>query len=65
MLPSIRTGATTPWRCTITEHEIVQEGVKKITYSNGAVIYVNYTNKDVTVDGVTVSAENFFVEVAE
>lgn len=50
---------------TITEHEIVQEGVKKITYSNGAVIYVNYTNKDVTVDGVTVSAENFFVEVAE
>ncbi len=49
----------------ITEHEIVQEGVKKITYSNGAVIYVNYTNKDVTVDGITVSAENFFVEVAE
>lgn len=50
---------------TITEHETIQEGVKKITYSNGAVIYVNYTDNDVTVDGVTVSAENFVVEVAK
>lgn len=50
---------------TIVKHEIVEAGVKKITYSNGTVIYVNYTSKDVKVDGVTVSAENFYVEVAE
>lgn len=50
---------------TIVKHEIVESGVKKITYSNGTVIYVNYTAKDVKVDGVTVSAENFYVEVAE
>ncbi len=50
---------------TVVEHEILQDGVRKITYSNGAAIYVNYTAEDVTVDGVAVPAENFIVEVAK
>ena len=39
----------------IENREIVAEGVSKVTYSNGKVIYVNYTNADVTVDGVSIS----------
>lgn len=50
---------------TVTKHEILQSGVKKITYSNGTVIYVNYNSKDVSVDGVSIPAENFLVEVTK
>ncbi|MCM1307315.1 MAG: DUF5696 domain-containing protein [Butyrivibrio sp.] len=50
---------------TIVEHEIIQEGVKKITYSNGAEIYVNYTSSEVKVGSVTVPAESFAVEVTK
>ncbi len=49
---------------TIVNHEILQEGVRRVTYSNGTQIYVNYTDSDVTVDGVTVSARNY-TEVAK
>ena len=38
----------------IENREIVADGVSKVTYSNGKVIYVNYTNVDQTVDGVQV-----------
>jgi hypothetical protein len=38
----------------IENREIVSEGVSKVTYSNGKTIYVNYTNVDVTVDGIEV-----------
>ena len=38
----------------IENREIVTDGVSKVTYSNGKVIYVNYTNVDQTVDGVQV-----------
>ena len=46
----------------ITEHKAVADGVVRVTYSNGARIYVNYNSEDCTVDGVKVPQLNFVVE---
>lgn len=43
----------------ITEHTFVQEKVSKTTYSDGTVIYVNYTERDVTAEGQYVEARNY------
>ena len=43
----------------ITEHSMVSDGVFLTQYENGSMIYVNYTNKDYTVSGVVVGAEDF------
>lgn len=42
-------------------HEIVGEGVAKVIYGDGSVVYVNYTNEAVTEDGVYVGARDFAV----
>lgn len=47
---------------TIESHEILQSGVRKVTYSNGTVIYVNYNRQDVTVDGVQIPAMGYAVD---
>lgn len=43
----------------IAEHRKLPNGVTKVVYENGAVIYVNYTDSAVTVDGVTVDAMSY------
>ncbi len=45
----------------ILRHESVFPGVVKVTYSNGAIIYVNYTEQPCTRDGVTVPALSYVV----
>lgn len=45
----------------IVKHEKSDSGVTAVTYSNGVVIYVNYAEQDVTVDGVTVPAMSYKV----
>lgn len=47
---------------TITQHKALAEGVVRVTYSNGAKIYVNYNSFDSTVDGITVPGLDFVVE---
>lgn len=47
------------------QHEILDSGVRKVTYDNGVVIYVNRTNSDVTVDGITVNASDYAVKEAQ
>ena len=42
-------------------HEILDSGLRKVTYSNGRVIYVNYSQQDITADGVTVPAMGYEV----
>ncbi|MCM1102612.1 MAG: DUF5696 domain-containing protein [Clostridium sp.] len=42
-------------------HERVQREVVKVTYADGSVVYVNYTNEAVTVDGILVDARDFAV----
>ena len=46
----------------ITEHLILDNGVKKITYDNGVVIYVNSTNTDVNQEGITIPAKGYALE---
>lgn len=46
---------------TITAHEILQSGIRKIQYSNGVTIYVNYTETDATADGITIPALGYAV----
>lgn len=41
------------------KHEILDNGVKAVTYSNGVIIYVNNGTKDQVVSGVTVPAGSY------
>ena len=50
------------WTALIESHEEVQSEVYKVTYDNGKVVYVNYNNEDVVVDGVTVNAMDYVVK---
>lgn len=45
----------------ITNHEILDNGLVKVTYENGVRVYVNYTNSTITADGVTVDALSYKV----
>lgn len=46
---------------TITMHEVLADGVRKVSYSNGIIIYVNYTQSDITADGITIPALGYTV----
>lgn len=46
---------------TIVSHEILSSGVRKVTYSNGTCIYVNYTRRAVSADGVQIPAMGYAV----
>lgn len=48
--------------CAIVNHEIIETGVRKITYSNGVSIIVNYTSEEKTVDGISVPAMSYGME---
>lgn len=50
---------------TMIQHEILESGVRKVTYDNGVMIYVNRTDSDVTVDGITVNANDYTVKEAQ
>jgi len=43
------------------EHVSLSETLKRVTYSNGVVIYVNYAGEDAQADGVTVPAKDYIV----
>lgn len=45
----------------IEAREILQIGLSKVTYDNGVVIYVNYTNNDLIKDGITIEARGYEV----
>ena len=44
---------------TIVDHKEVKKNVTLTEYDNGVKVYVNYTDADVTVDGIKVPAKNF------
>lgn len=46
--------------CRIVDHEQVADQVYATTYSNGSVVYVNYNETDVTVNGVVVPARGYY-----
>nr|MCR5031605.1 hypothetical protein [Lachnospiraceae bacterium] len=45
----------------ILSHEILEKDLIKVTYSNKAVIYINYGAKDKTADGITIPAMSYEV----
>ena len=45
----------------ITGHEILPNGLVRVTYENGVKIYVNYAERSLTYDGVTVDALSYKV----
>jgi len=45
----------------ISDFEIVNKDLKVTTFSNGAMVYVNYSDADATVNGVAVKANDFTV----
>lgn len=45
----------------IVNHEVLEGGVKAVTYSNGVVIYINEGTVDQTVNGTTVPARSYKV----
>lgn len=45
----------------IRHHDTLDNGLVKVSYENGVVIYVNYTKQDLTADGLTVPALSYKV----
>ena len=45
----------------ITGHEILDNGVRVVTYSNGVQIYLNYSSAAQTVDGVSIDTMSYKV----
>ena len=43
----------------ITGHEKLSDGVRRVTYSNGTVVYVNYTATEESVDGILLPPYSF------
>ncbi len=46
---------------TIESHEILENGVTVVTYSNGVTVYINYGSKAATVDGVSIDSMSYEV----
>jgi len=46
----------------IVNHEILESDVRVTEYENGTKVYVNYTDEDVSTDGVTVPARDYVVK---
>lgn len=45
----------------IASHEILADNVKKVTYDNGVIVYLNYNDGEVTVDGKQLAAESYLL----
>ncbi|MBQ7974971.1 MAG: hypothetical protein IJ300_04720 [Clostridia bacterium] len=43
----------------IKSHKYISENVVKATYENGTVIYINYSDEAVVVDGLTINSESY------
>lgn len=45
----------------IVGHEVIAEGIRKVTYENGTSIYINYTDSDYIADGIKIGAKDYAV----
>ena len=43
----------------MTDHEILSENVRVVTYDNGVVIYINTGTEDENVNGITIPARSY------
>lgn len=44
------------------QHDVLEEGVVRVTYDNGKSLYINYTNAQTVADDVTLPAEGFMIK---
>ena len=49
----------------IVDHQILGDGVRAVTYSNGVTITINKSNKEVSVNGVKIPAKSYVTGGAE
>ncbi len=47
---------------TMINHEIIDSDLRKVTYDNGVIIYINYGDTEKTADGITISANSYEME---
>ena len=47
------------------EHEKLDNGLTVVTYNNGVRFYINYSKKDIVMNGITVPAMSYKVGEAE
>ncbi len=45
----------------IVAHQVLENGLTKVSYSNGSVVYVNYTESSLSADGYTIDALSYKV----
>lgn len=50
---------------TMVDHQLIDNGVKKTTYDNGVILYINRSKNDVNVNGIEIPAMSYVVEGAE
>ena len=43
-------------------HDILDNNVRKVTYDNGVVIYINYSQQEQQADGLTIPAMSYRLE---
>ncbi len=49
------------WNAQMIRHEWLSESLVKITYENGNAVWINYGEKEVSLDGITVPAMDYVV----
>lgn len=49
----------------VAEHVILGDGIRKITYDNGVVIYINYNDTGVTAENISIPAKSYVMGGAE
>lgn len=45
----------------IVGYDIITDDLRKTTFADGSIIYVNYADKDIVIDGNTIKAENYLM----
>ncbi|MCH5269395.1 MAG: hypothetical protein J1E83_01475 [Lachnospiraceae bacterium] len=46
----------------VVNHEILDNGVRKVTYDNGVIIYINYSSQEQKADGASIPAMSYRLE---
>lgn len=46
----------------ITEHTILENGLRKVTYDNGLTVFVNYSDNELSYDGLSVAGNGYLIK---
>ena len=57
----LRSSLKNVWGSRMLHHSEPQDGVVKTEYSNGCIVYINYNDSSVAIDGQILEAKNYKV----